>query len=84
MAGERAELFHRIAEPDSAAARRRVSELALSGRVEFRNVDFESHRAALAARGGAATPALWDGARLHAGRDAVLAALDALAAAQPR
>jgi hypothetical protein len=80
VSGARAELFHRISEPDSAAARRRVGELGLVARVEFRNVDFESHRAALAARGGAETPALWDGARLHRGRADVLAALDALAA----
>jgi hypothetical protein len=76
----KAELFHRIAEPDSATARRRVAELGLLGRVEFRNVDFESHRAALAARGGASTPALWDGARLHVGLEAALGALAALAA----
>ncbi len=43
--------------------------------VEFRNVAFDSHRDALAARGGGATPALWDGDRLHVGRDAVRAAL---------
>jgi hypothetical protein len=77
----RAELFHRIAEPDSAAARRRAGELGLTEAVAFRNVDFESHRAALAARGGERTPALWDGARLHVGRKAVLAALEGLAGA---
>jgi len=79
MAVERADLFHRISESDSAAARRRASELGLFARLELRNVESESDRAALAARGGGATPALWDGARLHVGRDAVLAALEALA-----
>ncbi len=79
MATERAELFHRIAESDSAVARRRAGELGIASRLELRNVDFESHRAALAARGGETTPALWDGARLHTGRDAVLSALEALA-----
>lgn len=74
------ELFHRIAEADSAVARLRVTELGLKDRVDFRNVDYDSHRAALAARGGGATPALWDGARLHVGLAAVCAALDALAA----
>ena len=74
----RAELFHRISESGSAAARRRASKLGLLDRLELRNVEFESHRAALAAAGGA-TPALWDSARLHVGRDAVLAALEALA-----
>jgi hypothetical protein len=75
----RAELFHRISESDSAAARRRAGELGLLDGLELRNVDFESHRAALAALGGGATPALWDGARLHVGRDAVLMALEVLA-----
>jgi hypothetical protein len=65
------ELFHRIAEPDSAAARRSVGELGLDARVVFRNVDFASHGEALAAHGGATTPALWDGAALHTGLDAV-------------
>jgi hypothetical protein len=72
------ELFHRISEPDSAAARRRAAELALLDRVDFRNVEFESHRDALAAHGGSETPALWDGERLHVGLAAVTAALDAL------
>jgi hypothetical protein len=79
MTEARAELFHRIAEPDSAAARRRAGELGLGDRVAFRNVEFDSHRAALEAKGGAATPALWDGGALHVGREAVLAALEALA-----
>jgi hypothetical protein len=43
--------------------------------VELRNVAFDSHRDALAARGGAATPALWDGERLHEGLAAIRAAL---------
>ncbi len=77
----RAELFHRIAEQESAQARRRTVELELADAVTFRNVDFESHRVALAERGGERTPALWDGTRLHVGRDAVLAALQQLAAA---
>lgn len=84
MAATRAELFHRISESDSAAARRRAGELGLLDRLELRNVDFESHRASFAARGGGATPALWDGARLHVGRDAVLAALEALTALRSR
>jgi hypothetical protein len=69
------ELFHRLAERESAAARILVRELGLLGEVELRNVAFDSHRDALAARGGARTPALWDGARLHEGLEAVRAAL---------
>ncbi len=72
------ELFHRLAEPDSARARKKVAGLGLLGRVAFRNVDFESHRAALAGRGGAETPALWDGTRLHVGLARVAAALEAV------
>lgn len=76
------DLFHRLAEPASAAARKLVLDLGLEPLVTFRNVGFDSHRDALGARGGAATPALWDGARLHEGLDAVGAALRA--AAGPR
>lgn len=75
------ELYHRIEEPASAEARRRAVAVGLVGRLALRNVHFERHAAALAARGGTgATPALWDGAALHQGRDAVLVALDRLAA----
>ncbi len=73
------ELFHRIAEPDSAAARQLVVALGLADAIEFRNVAFDAHRDALAALGGGATPALWDGARLHAGLGAVRAALEEMA-----
>jgi hypothetical protein len=73
------ELFHRIAEPDSAGARRLAIALGLADAIAFRNVAFDTHREALAALGGGATPALWDGARLHAGLGAVRAALEEMA-----
>lgn len=71
------ELFHRLGEPESATARRLVRDLDLLEAVAFRNVAFDSHAADLAARGGARTPALWDGTRLHEGLEAVRAALEA-------
>lgn len=74
-----AELFHRIEEPASAEVRRRASALGLMSRIALRNVHFEKHAAALAAHGGGETPALWDGAVLHRGREAVLEALERLA-----
>jgi hypothetical protein len=73
------ELFHRLTEPDSAAARTLVGELGLFEAVTFRNVFFDSHAAALAAHGGGETPALWDGAALHVGLAAVRARLAAAA-----
>jgi hypothetical protein len=75
-----AELFHAIADAASAEARRRAAALGLLGRLDLRNVHYPSHRAALAARGGGAGPALWDGERLHQGLDAVVAARPAMAA----
>ncbi len=77
-----AELYHRIAEADSAAARQELVDLGLglAGRVDLRNVHFDEHAQALQARGGdGATPALWDGERLHQGLPAVRAALARLA-----
>lgn len=73
------ELFHRLAEPGSAAARLLARDLGLLDAIAFRNVGFESHAAALAAHGGGRTPALWDGATLHEGPQAVRAALTAAA-----
>ncbi len=77
----RPELFHRLAERDSASVRRRATELGVIGSITLRNVEFESHRAALAGYGGGLTPALWDGVRLHQGRQAVEAALAEIAGA---
>jgi hypothetical protein len=74
------ELFHRITDLDSVEVRRRAAELGLADRVLFRNVHFDDARADFQARGGVELPALWDGARLWQGREAVLAVLAALAA----
>jgi hypothetical protein len=69
------ELFHALSDPESAAARRLVADLGLVDAVVFRNVAFDSHRAALAAAGGARTPALLDADGLHEGLEAIRAAL---------
>jgi hypothetical protein len=70
-------LFHRIGDTDSAAVRRRVVELGLKPRIDFQNVD-DDGAAAFAEHGGRRVPALWDGALLHEGRPAVLAARETL------
>lgn len=70
-------LYHRIDDPGSAVLRRRVVELGLKPQVDFQNVDTDGAEAWASLRGHV-VPALWDGARLHEGRDAALAALEAL------
>jgi hypothetical protein len=72
------ELFHATNEAASARARRFVVEHGLEAQVRFRNVFYPEVTADLTARGGTRTPALWDGARLVEGEDAVVAALAAL------
>lgn len=78
MVGRVLELFHRLAEPASAVARRYVVDYALEDRVRFRNVAFPEAEAAWKALGGHSTPALWDGEHLHQGAEAVLARLQAV------
>ena len=70
-------LYHRIDDPGSAFVRRRVVELGLKPQVDFQNVDTDGAEARANAR-GKVLPALWDGARLHEGQRAVLAALETL------
>ena len=72
------ELFHQLADPDSAECRRAIVDLGLEGRVALRNVFYDSHKAAFAALGGQRVPALWSGTALVEGKEAVLAALSAL------
>ena len=76
--GATIELFHATNDAASAAARQRVVERGLVEQIRFRNVFYPEVRADLDARGGRGTPAIWDGARLIDGRDAVLAFLDAM------
>jgi hypothetical protein len=77
---DRPQLFHRIDEADSAAARRALAARGLLGAVDLANVFYESHAARLRALGGGeATPALWDGRVLHRGLAAVEEALRTLA-----
>jgi len=78
MVGRVLELFHRIADPPSAAARRYVVDYALEDRVHFRNVAFPEAEAAWRELGGHSTPALWDGEHLHQGAEAVVARLQAV------
>lgn len=70
-------LYHRIDDPGSAVVRRRVVELGLKPQVDFQNVDTDGAEA-WASVHGRVLPALWDGARLHEGKDAALAALETL------
>lgn len=71
------ELFHAITDPGSAKVRKYVVDHELSEHVRFRNVTYPEVIADLTARGGAATPALWDGKTLITGADAVIARLAA-------
>ena len=69
------ELFYEIAHAGSASARRLVVERDLLDKVRFRNLTYPEVRADFEARGGKALPALWDGARLWEGEEAVLEVL---------
>ena len=71
------ELFYTIAHADSATARRAVIDRGLKDQVDFRNMYYPEVEADFRARGGEALPALWDGAALHQGLEAVLRALPA-------
>ena len=71
------ELFHLISDPPSAKARLYVVDHALEDRVRFRNLTYPEVEADFRARGGHSTPALWDGAVLHQGAEAVVARLQA-------
>lgn len=76
-------LYHRLADPASAAIRAFIVEAGLKARIDFQNVDTEG-AAEFAGRGGTAVPALWDGERLHVGADAVRRALGGIIPADGR
>ncbi|GMU61898.1 MAG: hypothetical protein AMXMBFR34_36610 [Myxococcaceae bacterium] len=71
------ELFHAIADEGSARVRRYVTEHELLPVLRLRNVTYPEVLADLLARGGKDVPALWDGARLFLGADAIIARLSA-------
>jgi hypothetical protein len=74
-------LYHRLADPGSAAIRAWIVERGLKPRVDFQNVDTEGAEAFAALR-GSRVPALWDGERLHEGADAIRAAVGAIIRAE--
>ena len=74
-------LYHRVADPASAAVRRQIVERGLKSRIDFQNVDTDGGEA-FAGHGGRTVPALWDGRRLHEGETAVCLALDAMMRAE--
>ena len=81
-AGERElVLFHRIAEPESAAIRTYIVERGLKPRIDFQNVETDGAEL-FRRRGGRRTPALWDGRRLHEGADSIRVALGAIIGVQ--
>ncbi len=73
------ELFHAIGDDSSAKVRRFVVDRELGAFLRFRNVTYDEVKADLAAHGGSATPALWDGVQLVTGADAIIARLLAYA-----
>jgi len=72
-------LYHRLADPSSAAIRAKIVEAGLKPLVDFQNVETDGAEA-FAAHGGRAVPALWDGKRLHEGSHAIGLALGAIIA----
>ena len=67
-------LYHRVADPASAAIRAKIVEAGLKPLIDFQNVDTDAADE-FSARGGREVPALWDGSRLHEGGYAVRLAL---------
>jgi hypothetical protein len=74
----RFELFHQLGDPACSRVRTRVVELGLEPVSEFRNISFDSHRAAFEAHQGRLLPSIWDGAHLFEGEVACQAYLSGL------
>ena len=72
-------LYHRVADPASAAIRAKIVDEGLKSLIDFQNVDTDAAEE-FATRGGREVPALWDGQRLHEGSYAVRLALGAIIA----
>lgn len=69
------ELFHEVSDPASALVRMLIVEQGLADAVRFRNVGYDEAREALTAHGGSEVPALWNGATLLVGSEAINAHL---------
>lgn len=71
-------LYHRLADPDCARVRRRITELGLAAQVNFRNVDVsEKALAALKDLVGAdQVPCLENEGKVYMGASAILQFLD--------
>ena len=83
MAEPRYVLYHRLADPASAAVRAKIVSAGLKALIDFQNVETDAAED-FAAHGGREVPALWDGTRLHEGSYRVRLALGAIIAAEGR
>ena len=72
------ELFHVIADADSARVRKYIVEHELLTHVRMRNLVYPEVESDFRARGGVSAPALWTGQELISGVDKILACLDAV------
>jgi aminoglycoside 6'-N-acetyltransferase len=69
------ELFHELADPESARVRRAITACGITKDVRIRNLHYDEPRAAFAAYGATRVPALYDGETLFEGAEAVIARL---------
>ena len=81
MSEPRFVLYHRVADPASAAIRQKIVASGLKPIIDFQNVETDAADE-FASRGGREVPALWDGERLHEGSYRVRLALGAIIAAK--